>query len=143
MKIVVIGLGSMGKRRIRLIKEMYLDYNIVGIDGREDRRKEANSQFGIECADSMDSIGTVDCAFICTSPLSHNSLIHECLLRGWNVFTELNLVPDGYQENMSLAKEKGKTLFLSSTFFYREEIRYIRNKILDDKKWIYSYHIGQ
>ena len=122
MKIVVIGLGSMGKRRIRLIKEMYLDYNIVGIDGREDRR--------------MDSIGTVDCAFICTSPLSHNSLIHECLLRGWNVFTELNLVPDGYQENMSLAKEKGKTLFLSSTFFYREEIRYIRNKILDDKKWI-------
>ena len=143
MKIVVIGLGSMGKRRIRLIKEMYLDYNIIGMDGREDRREEANSQFGIECVDSMDSIGTVDCAFICTSPLSHNSLIHECLLRGWNVFTELNLVPDGYQENMSLAKEKGKTLFLSSTFFYREEIRYIRNKILDDKKWIYSYHIGQ
>ena len=38
MKIVVIGLGSMGKRRIRLIKEMYPDYTVVGIDGREDRR---------------------------------------------------------------------------------------------------------
>ena len=143
MNIAVIGLGSMGKRRVRLIKELYPDYNIAGIDGREDRREEASSQFGIKCTDSIEGIGPVDCAFICTSPLSHNSLIHECLLKGWNVFTELNLVPDGYQENMSLAKEVGKTLFLSSTFFYREEIRYIRSKITDDKKWNYSYHIGQ
>ena len=44
---------------------------------------------------------------------------------------------------MSLAKEVCKTLFLSSTFFYREEIRYIRSKISNDKKWNYSYHIGQ
>lgn len=143
MKIVVIGLGSMGKRRIRLIKEMYPDYTIIGIDGREDRKKEASSQFNIECVDSINDVDSADCAFICTSPLSHNSLIHECLLKGWNVFTELNLVPDGYRENMSLAKEVGKTLFLSSTFFYREEIRYIRSKITDDKKWNYSYHIGQ
>lgn len=143
MKIAVIGLGSMGKRRIRLMKEMYPDYNIVGIDGREDRREEARCQFGIDCTNSMDTIGDVDCAFICTSPLSHNSMIRECLLKGWHVFTELNLVADGYQENMLLAKEQGKTLFLSSTFFYREEIRYIRTKVSDDKKWIYNYHIGQ
>lgn len=143
MTIAVIGLGSMGKRRVRLIKEMYPDYHIVGVDGRDDRREETSSQFGIKCTDSIDGIGTADCAFICTSPLSHNSLIHECLLKGWDVFTELNLVPDGYQENMSLAKELGKTLFLSSPFFYREEIRYIRSKITDDKKWNYSYHIGQ
>ncbi len=143
MKIVVIGLGSMGKRRIRLIKEMYPDYTIVGIDGREDRRKEACSQFGIKCTDSINGVDSANCAFICTSPLSHNSLIHECLLKGWNVFTELNLVSDGYQENISLAKTMGRTLFLSSTFFYREEIRYIRSKISVDKKWNYSYHIGQ
>ncbi len=143
MRIVVIGLGSMGKRRIRLIKEMYTDYTIIGIDGRADRREEAINQFGIECTDSIGGIGTVDCAFVCTSPLSHNSLIHECLLKGWQVFTELNLVADGYQENMALAKEQCKTLFLSSTFFYREEIRYIRSKVSDDKKWNYSYHIGQ
>lgn len=143
MRIVVIGLGSMGKRRIRLIKEMYPDYNIIGIDGREDRREEAHSQFDIECTDSINEIGSVECAFVCTSPLSHNNLIHACLLNGWNVFTELNLVSDGYQENMALAKEQGKTLFLSSTFFYREEISYIRNKVSEDKRWNYSYHIGQ
>jgi len=143
MRIVVIGLGSMGKRRIRLIREMYPDYTIIGIDGRSDRREEARNQFGIKCLDAIGSIERVDCAFICTSPLSHNSLIHECLLKKWHVFTELNLVVDGYQENMALAKEQGKTLFLSSTFFYREEIRYIRSKISNDKKWNYIYHIGQ
>ena len=36
-----------------------------------------------------------------------------------------------------------KTLFLSSTFFYREEIRYIRERVTKDKKWNYVYHIGQ
>ena len=143
IKIVVIGLGSMGKRRIRLIQEMYPEYTIWGIDGRQDRREEATQIFGINCTDSIHNIDSADCAFICTSPLSHRSLINACLEKGWNVFTELNLVTDGYKENIALAKDKNKTLFLSSTFFYREEIRYIRKKITSDKKWNYIYHIGQ
>ena len=144
MNIVVIGLGSMGKRRIRLIREMYLGYTICGIDGREDRRKEASELFDIECFSSINDVeGDVDCAFICTSPLSHASIITECLNHKWNVFTELNLVPDKYDENINLAKYNKCTLFLSSTFFYREETRYISSKIMEDKKWNYIYHIGQ
>lgn len=143
MKTVVIGLGSMGKRRIRLIKEMYPDYTLIGVDGRTDRREEASRLFDIKCTDSIDNIDRADCAFVCTSPLSHNNLIHECLLKGWNVFTELNLVSDGYQENISLANKMNKTLFLSSTFYYREEIKYIRGRVTEDKKWNYIYHIGQ
>ena len=143
MKIIVVGLGSMGKRRIRLLKDMYSSCSIIGVDNRIDRRKEAKEQFNIECADSLNRINTADCAFICTAPLSHNNLIHECLLKGWNVFTELNLVRDGYQDNISLAKEMNRTLFLSSPFFYREETRFIRSKVSQDQKWNYSYHIGQ
>ena len=144
MKIIVIGLGSMGKRRIRLIKEMYPEYDIIGIDGREDRRNEAAGLFCISCFDSASCVeDKVDCAFICTSPLSHAAIISDCLKRGWHVFTELNLVQDGYDENIKLAKEKNCTLFLSSTFFYREELKYISSKITRDKKWNYIYHIGQ
>ena len=143
MKIIVIGLGSMGKRRIRLMQEMYPDYDIIGIDGRTDRREEANQLFGIKCIDSIDVITDLDCAFICTSPLSHNELVRKCLLKGWNVFTELNLVSDGYENNIDLAKKMKKILFLSSTFLYREEICYIQKKITNEKKWNYVYHIGQ
>lgn len=144
MKIVVIGLGSMGKRRIRLIKEMYPEYEIIGVDGREDRRNETAELFHILCFDSITGIeDKVDCAFICTSPLSHAAIISDCLKQGWHVFTELNLVQDGYDENIRLAKEKNCTLFLSSTFFYREELKYISSRIRTDKKWNYIYHIGQ
>lgn len=144
MNIVVIGLGSMGKRRIRLIKEMYPDFNLFGIDGREDRRDETAKIFHVRTYSSINDVDlTVDCAFVCTSPLSHSAIIKECLTRKWNVFTELNLVEDGYSENLSLADENGCVLFLSSTFFYREEIKYIRSKISSDKKWNYIYHIGQ
>jgi len=144
VRIVVIGLGSMGKRRIRLIKEMYPEYEIIGIDGREDRRNETAEMLEILCFDSVSRIeGKVDCAFICTSPLSHAAIITDCLNNGWHVFTELNLVKDGYDENIKLAHEKNCTLFLSSTFFYREELKYISSKITKDKKWDYIYHIGQ
>ena len=144
MTIVVIGLGSMGKRRIRLIREMYPEYRIIGVDGREDRRKEAAELLGVACRDTVDAVNEgADCAFVCTPPLSHSAIITRCLERGWHVFTELNLVPDGYDENIALAKEKGLTLFLSSTFFYREEIKYLRSRIVPDRKWNYIYHIGQ
>lgn len=144
MRIVVVGLGSMGKRRIRLIKEMYPEYEVIGIDGREDRRQEAADLFSISCFKSTEEIRkNVNCAFVCTSPLSHAAIITECLNRGWHIFTELNLVKDGYEQNISLANEKGCVLFLSSSFFYREEIKYISSKIDRTKKWNYIYHIGQ
>ncbi|MBQ9032172.1 MAG: Gfo/Idh/MocA family oxidoreductase [Parasporobacterium sp.] len=144
MIVVVIGLGSMGKRRVRLIKEMFPQYTVVGVDGREDRRKEATDLFQITCYNSLPEIReTVDCAFVCTSPLSHASIISECLNNHWNVFTELNLVTDAYKENMKLADKNKCKLFLSSTFFYREEIKYIRSKIDADSQWNYIYHIGQ
>jgi len=146
MNVLVVGLGSMGKRRIRLMQEMYPEYAVYGVDGREDRRNDAVEQFGIRCIDSIveaKELFDIDAAFVCTSPLSHNAIIRECLNNSWNVFTELNLVEDGYEENIALAEKMNCKLFLSSTFFYREEISYIRSKVDVDTKWNYVYHIGQ
>lgn len=147
MNVLVIGLGSMGKRRIRLMKEMYDDISIYGVDSREDRRVEAGEVFGIDCVESIEQAAEkfdIDAAFVCTAPLSHCAIITECLNRHWNVFTELNLVSDGYEENMALAKENDCKLFLSSTFFYREEISYIKQRVKENaKEWNYIYHIGQ
>ena len=54
MKILVLGLGSMGKRRIRLIRDMYSTFEIFGVDGREDRRNDAKEQFRINCFNSIE-----------------------------------------------------------------------------------------
>ena len=58
--------------------------------------------------------------------------------------TELNLVRDGYAENMAKAKEKHLPLFLSSTMLYRRETQYIKKAVQDFGKPVhYIYHIGQ
>jgi len=144
MNVVVIGLGSMGKRRIRLIREMYPEFAVYGIDGRTDRRIETKDLYGIPTFSALADLDSeMDCAFICTSPLSHATIIRDCLEREWNVFTELNLIDTGYEENIRLAKNKKCVLFLSSSFFYREEIRYIKSKIVSSSRWNYIYHVGQ
>jgi len=147
MRVILIGLGSMGKRRIRLLQKRTDVELIVGVDSNLERRKEAEEVCGILTADSISEAiesNTFDYAFICTSPLSHNAIIKECLNNNLHVFTEINLVSDGYEENIALFKEKNLILFLSSTFLYREEIQYIQNKVKTQTKPVnYIYHIGQ
>lgn len=146
MKIIVIGLGSMGKRRIRLMSE-HKDVELCGIDSQESRCAEVKEKFGITCYNSIDeacNAQNIDAAIISTSPLSHASIIKECLEHNLHVFTEINLVQDGYNENIALAKQKGKVLFLSSTFLYRKETQTIIEKVHEAKCSLnYIYHVGQ
>ena len=41
MKTLVVGLGSMGKRRIRLIQQVDPSISIIGIDSQDARKEEA------------------------------------------------------------------------------------------------------
>ena len=146
MKIIIIGLGSMGKRRIRLLKERN-DVQLFGIDSQGNRCVEVKEKFGIKCYSSIAEVMEKehpDAAVISTSPLSHAAIIKECLQNNLHVFTEINLVPDGYAENMRMAKEKNRVLFLSSTFLYRKETQTIIEKVQQANCPLnYIYHIGQ
>lgn len=146
MKIIVIGLGSMGKRRIRLLIE-HKDIEILGIDSQEQRCHDVEHQFGIRCYGSIEAAcqsEKIDAAIISTSPLSHAAIIKDCLNHDLHVFTEINLVKNGYDENMELAKAKKKVLFLSSTFLYRKETQTIIEKVHNAKCPLnYIYHVGQ
>lgn len=147
MNIVVIGLGSMGRRRIRLIKQFNDTYKIIGVDLNNERRIISESEFGIETSDNLEDViknYSLNCAIICTSPLSHSKLINLCLKNNLHVFTELNLVTDGYDENIQLAEEKNRVLFLSSTFLHRMEIKQINKLVKMQGDCLnYNYHIGQ
>jgi predicted dehydrogenase len=136
----------MGKRRIRLISERN-DVELFGIDSQESRCAEIKEKFGIECYSSIDEAcknQDIEAAIVCTSPLSHASIIKDCLNHNLHVFTEINLVTDGYDENIALAKTKGKVLFLSSTFLYRKETQTIIEKVHEAKCPLnYIYHVGQ
>ncbi len=154
MKLMVIGLGSMGKRRIRLIQRIRPDVSLCGVDSREDRRQAASRDFGIVCYTNpkeavrkeAEKGEAVSAALVCSSPLSHAGLINQCLEGNLHVFTEINLVRDGYRENMALAREKGCKLFLSSTPVYRAEMRKMKEVLTKEgrgKAVSYTYHVGQ
>lgn len=147
MNVIVIGLGSMGRRRIRLIKKYKNEIRIIGIDLEESRRKISEEQFAIETDSNLEKVlntNEIECAFICTSPLSHNKLINLCLKKNINIFAELNLISDGYDENNDIANKRNKILFLSSTFLYREEIKKINELVkAQSNKLNYTYHVGQ
>lgn len=147
MNVGIVGLGSMGKRRIRLLKKLDVQLDLVGIDSREDRRNEAKELYDIVVEDDFRNAihkHHFDAVIVSTSPLSHNTLIQIALEEGCHVFTELNLVKDGYERNIELAKEKDLVLFLSSTQLYRKEIQYIRNLVSEQTLPVnYIYHVGQ
>lgn len=153
MNYVVIGLGSMGKRRVRLLKECLksagktFDGKICGVDNREDRRSEAGKSLGIQTEETLEQAVEKyhpEVALICTAPLSHAEITQKCLELKLHVFTEINIIPDGYEDTIRLAEENHRTLFLSSTPMFRREMRYIFDVVeKQGKKLTYRYHVGQ
>lgn len=146
MELLIVGLGSMGKRRARLIKGVDETAHISGVDFAPARRQEAQEQ-GITPYESIAQAVAArpfDAAFVCTAPITHAGIISELLDAGLPVFTELNLVDDRYDELVAKAKEKDLPLFLSSTMLYRAETQYIKREVKAFAKPVnYIYHIGQ
>lgn len=148
MTILIVGLGSMGKRRARLTRGIDAAIRIVGVDSTPARCAEAR-QLNL-CAAAYQSIAEAvaaerpDAALVCTAPLSHAAIISELLDNDLPVFTELNLVSDGYAENIAKAKAKKLPLFLSSTMLYRRETQFIKAEVQKFARPVhYIYHIGQ
>ncbi len=145
MKALIVGLGSMGKRRIKLLNGIDPTIQIIGVDMAEERRNQV-AEMGHKVYSSIDDAAkeNPDVAFVCTSPLSHHTILKSLLSYKINSFTELNLVSDGYEELMTMAKDNNTVLFLSSTMLYRGEINFIMNEVKNFNKPVsYIYHIGQ
>ncbi len=143
MKALIVGLGSMGKRRARLLRELNVD--VIGVDSNPQRLHDASNML---CAsfDNLDMAihNGADVAFVCTSPLSHHEIAKKLLTSGIHVFTELNLVNQGYEELNTIAKQKKLIVFPSSTWLYRKEMQYMISKTSGKRQnYAYTYHIGQ
>lgn len=147
MNVVIIGLGSMGKRRTRIVQRLFPAFGVVGVDLQLERRQAFEQEFGLPVYTTLaEATKNEDlaAAIISTSPLSHGEIAKECLSAGLHVFTEINLQPYMYMENMRLAQEKNLRLFLSSTFLYRKEINFIAQRVKHAKESLsYIYHVGQ
>ena len=96
MKFLIIGLGSMGKRRIRnLLANGISICNIVGMDLREDRANEAEAKYKIKAFSSyIDStkLYKPDVLIVSTPPKNHMEYAWQAAKNGIHCFIEASVV---------------------------------------------------
>ena len=92
MKFLVIGLGSMGKRRVRNL--IALEYKkIAGYDTRQDRIEFANDKYNIKTFSDFDQAiekFKPEAFIISTPPDLHMKYAYYALKRGIHCFIERN-----------------------------------------------------
>ncbi len=99
MRFLIVGLGSMGKRRVRNLQALKAG-EIIGFDPREDRRQEAESKYGIGVYTSFESAiaARPDALVISTSPDLHMLYAHRAADAGKAFFTEASVTDEGVSD---------------------------------------------
>lgn len=127
MKILVVGLGSMGKRRIRCLKVLGED-SLAGFDPREDRRREAAGQYDIACFDDYAEalrIFRPEALVISVPPDLHHVYISSAIEQKLHFFVEASVVDTGMHETIESLKGLGIVAAPSATLHFHPAIRLI------------------
>ena len=145
MKILIVGYGSMGKRRMRLLQKLVRDVSFICVDNNPVRLLQVKED-GCRGYENLEQAlkETPDLAFVCTSPGRHAEIILQLVNAKIDVFTELNLINKDYDLIIEQAKKNKVVVFMSSTMLYDKRIEAIDKIVKDHKKPItYIYHVGQ
>jgi predicted dehydrogenase len=146
MKFFIVGLGSMGKRRIRNL-HVNGEKDIVGFDVRADRREEARTKYGITTIDNFHDIvpNDFDVMIISTSPEAHGDYIRFALAHQKHFFTEHPTSTDGYEDILH-NPDLGFVAAPSCTLRFYTPVKMMK-KMLDEgavgKIFAFQYHMGQ
>lgn len=145
-KALVIGLGSMGKRRIRCLKALGIK-EILGFDLRSDRREEAKLLYNIDVMEELTQDIFRDLSFIIisTPPDAHTEYARIAIDYNLPAFIEASVIKI---EVESILKYNTKNIFIapSCTFRFHPTIIEI-TAIIKSKKYgritNFTYHSGQ
>lgn len=116
MKFLIIGLGSMGKRRVRNLRALgYTE--LAGFDPRSDRREETTSRYGVQVFDSFDKaldIFRPDALVISTDPSLHMDYAHSAVKLELHCFIEASVVDGERIAELSTALKETKLVMVPS-----------------------------
>lgn len=149
MNYLVIGLGSMGKRRIRNLSSNN-EVNVWGFDIRADRRDEVEKAYRINTFSSLEkAVETVkfDAFIISVAPDLHMQYLEYGLEHDIHCFVEASVLTEGMEALiLENAKKPQIKICPSCTLRFHPSIKLIK-KLVDEGKLgklsNYSYHSGQ
>ena len=149
MKGLVIGLGSMGKRRIRNLIHIG-DIEVLGFDKRSDRLKEAKDKYSIEVSDDFDDLVKrhhFDFFVISTSPESHMKYAYIAHSMNISAFIEASVVEkEKIFELYNLSKKTNLIFAPSCTMCFFDGPKKVKELIqcgAIGKVATFNYHTGQ
>jgi len=153
MKALVVGLGSMGKRRIRNILHLNevsgsgID-DIIGFDVSESKRKESEKEYGIRTVSSLEDglKEKPDAMVISTPPHLHLDYMKAAVREGIPYFVELSILSNDLKEIQAI--QNGKEIISAPSFTMRhhESLHKIRQLVSEGnigKNVTFSYHSGR
>ncbi|MDB4857926.1 Gfo/Idh/MocA family oxidoreductase [Alphaproteobacteria bacterium] len=148
-KFLVIGLGSMGRRRVRCLIANGVDrLRIVGNDPIKERMQAAEKDYGITTSSDVSgkTIEEVDAIIISTPPDRHLEYLQMAVDFNKDAFVEASVLSNGLQKICERSEEQGVIIFPSCTMQFFEGPTKIK-EIIDNsdigKVLSYQYQSGQ
>jgi predicted dehydrogenase len=145
---LVVGLGSMGKRRIRCLLALgFKKENILGFDLREDRRLDAGEKYSIKTIEDVKNIdfSQVKAVVVSLPPDKHAIGAKIAIDNNKPVFIEASVVLEDVKDIETY--NNGKVYIAPScTMVYHPMIKDIKNIVKSGKYGKvcnFSYHSGQ
>jgi predicted dehydrogenase len=146
MRIGVIGLGSMGKRRIRNLKALGVE-QVMGFDLRADRIAEARA-LGADARslDEWSGPRGFDAVIVSTPPDRHLEYLRAAVAERVPVFVEASVILDGLEELSRQATDAGAIVCPSCTLRFHPAVRELKRIVVERAlggATNFVYHSGQ
>ncbi|SEA99907.1 Gfo/Idh/MocA family protein [Pedobacter hartonius] len=146
--VLIIGLGSMGKRRVRNLQALGVN-NIIGFDKRKDRRDETALLYHIDTVESFEMAlekFKFDAFIISLPPDIHHIYMKIAIELGIPAFIEASVVDTDFEWMIAEANRKNVCLAPSCTLCFHPAIKKIAEVIQSNSLGKISnilYHSGQ
>jgi predicted dehydrogenase len=148
LQFLVIGLGSMGKRRVRNLQSLGFN-DIVGVDQRDDRCLEASEKYLIKTIKNFElAVNThkFDAFIISLPPAVHHIYMKRAIELGIPAFIEASVLDTDFEQIIASSKLKNVLLAPSCTLLFHPAIKKIGQLIKSNELGNISnflYHSGQ
>ena len=143
MKVLFVGLGSIGKRHLKILKEMEKDFNIIALRSNNKAKKIDGVKNYFNLEEALEE--KPDIAFI-TNPTSlHIEYAVECAKAGCHLFIEKPLSHNlkGIKELINIVENNNLITLMGCNMRFNPVIRKLKEEIAKLKKDnIYSYKIN-